>query len=350
MERERLAISAARRTLEHSTSLPVDEEDLEPRRGSVDALFRLGDTRFAVEVKSNARSATVAQAITQLRDYEKNNPEVALLLVVPYMGEVGAEICERAHVNWVDLQGNASVHAERAHVYIRGKHVDGTAAAFLWPETGINPFSRKASRITHALLTQPRKAWSRAELEALTRLDKGYVSKIVAALSERGYTKQVISAVPTAIQVVDPTLLLDAWRERYKPEPPTSWGLVAARDGSETARKVAESLSDAGVAYAITGLGAAAHYTTFGSFRRVDVYIAKELPSSAASRLRTGTGERGRNVALYLDSANTSIGVVGDEPTRLASPVLTYLDLLHLPERSSEAAEEMRRYLDQQWK
>lgn len=350
MERERLAISAASRILEHSTNLHVAEESLEPKHRSVDALFRLGNARLAVEVKSNARSATVAQAIAQLREYEKKNPKVGLLLVVPYMGEAGAEICENAHVNWVDLHGNASVNTERIHVYIRGKRNDGSAEPFLWPEIGINPFSRKASRITHALLTEPQRAWNRAELEAITQLDKGYVSKIVTELHEQGYTEQVTSRPHTSIKVTDPIVLLDAWRERYKPEPPISWGLIASRSGIETAGTVAAVLSEAAIPYAISGLGAAAHYTKFGSFRRVDVYIAKELPPTVTSQLRAGTGERGRNVALYLDSANTSIGVVEDGSTALASPVLAYLDLLHLPERSSEAAEEMRRYLEKQWK
>lgn len=350
MERELQAVSAARQTLEHAAKLPVSEEDFGPKHGSVDAVFRLGKTRLAVEVKSNARSATVAQAIAQLHEYEKSHPNVGLLLVVPHMGETGAEICERENVSWVDLDGNASVDTRDVRIYIRGKRQARMRESALWPETGINPFSRKASRITHALLAIPRKPWSRSQLEAITQLDKGYVSKIVAALSERGYVEQVASSGHTEIQVVRPMVLLDAWRERYKPEKPISWGLIAARDGPETSRKLAEILSSSGVPYAVTGLAAAAHYARFGSFRRVDAYIGKALPPSVALQLRAGTGERGRNVALYIDSANTSIGVTRAEDTCFSSSVLTYVDLAHLPERSSEAAEKMRRYLEQRWK
>lgn len=345
-----MAVFEARRILERSARLPVVEEYVDGKRSSVDALFRMGDTCFAVQVKSNARSATVAQAIARLREYEKEHRGVSLLLIVPFMGQTGAEICDRASVNWVDLQGNASIHVARVHVHIRGKREGGISESLLQPETGINPFSPKASRIVHAILTKPKGSWSRAGLEAITGVEKGYLSKIVAALSERGYVERTPSHGSSAIRVVDPVVLLDAWREKYKPGRPMSWGLIAARDGSETSRQLAHILSDAGVSYALTGLASAAHYTDFGSFRRVDAYLAKPLPESAAARLRAGTEERGRNVALYLDPGNTSIGVTKEKRIYIASAVLTYLDLSHIPERSVEAAEAMRRYLEQQWK
>lgn len=346
-------LEAARRKLEDAVRLSVDEEPM-PRRAdpAVDALFRIGDRRLAVELKSNARSATVAHAVAQLQQYREHlSKDIDLLLVVPRMGDVGAEICQREGVNWIDLRGNASIEMPNVRVFISGRRDDVEAFNARWEaESGINPFSPKASRITHAFLVNPEVEWTRSDLQDVTGLDKGYVSKILAELLERRYLQQIGETRGATVKVVDPIVLLDAWRERYKPEKPAAWGLVASRNGDETAQRLTQEFANASVQYAITGLAAAAEYAAFGSFRRVDVYLGDTLPKDVSAVLNVGPDERGRNVALYIDPAACTIGALHRHGMTFASPVLTYMDLAHLPERSSEAAEEMRRYLEQKWK
>jgi hypothetical protein len=352
MMREGAVLDAARRKLEEAVRAPVDEEPLGRTDASIDALFRVGDRRLAVELKSNARSATVSQAVARLRKYrEQLSSDVDLLLVVPRMGDVGAQICEREGVNWIDLRGNASIELPQIRVFIGGRRDDDAAfSSYSDAESGINPFSKKASRITHAFLLNPRVAWTRSDLQNVTGLDKGYVSKILAELVERRYLEQSGKTRGAMLRVVDPIVLLDAWRERYKPERPAAWGLVASRNGEETVQRVTQEFSTARVQYALTGLAAAADYAEFGSFRRVDVYLADSLPKEVAALLNVGPDQRGRNVALYIDRTACTIGPQRRHGVTFASPVLTYMDLAHSPERSTEAAEEMRRYLEHQWK
>jgi hypothetical protein len=262
------------------------------------------------------------------------------------MGEVGAAICERERVHWVDLRGNASVSTDGLSIYVRGRH---DAEMDLGDEVGANPFSKAASRVVHLLLSDPRKEWRRADIEARTGLDKGYLSKIVGALSTQGYVQETPGHRARAVRVDDPIMLLDAWRERYKPSRPRLWALVAAHNGQEALDKTVQALVDADVEYAVGGLGAAAHYTNFGSFRRVDISIDGPLPDAVMAKLRVSANEQGRNVAFHDDLANASLATTEVSGVRFASPVLTYLDLSHLPERSEEAAEEMRRYLLARW-
>ncbi len=348
MKPESLVLSAARQALEQYAKRPVRQQEAQSRRGSADAIFRLDGEQFIVEVKSNARSDSVARSIAQLRAAATHYPNGEPLLVVPSMGEAGAAICEQEGINWIDLNGNASVDTDHLRIYVRGRRDDSANSAA--SESGTNPFSKSASRVAHALLTDPGKEWKRSELESVTGLDKGYVSKIVTALSEQGYIDQVFQRRSFALHVNDPLVLLDAWRERYKPKHPRFWGLVAAHNGSEALGKAVKALSGARIDFAITGLGAAAHYTNFGSFRRVDVYIGEALPAAVSAKLNIGTNERGRNIALHDDFSIASIGLNDADGTRFVSPVLAYLDLSNLPERSAEASDEMRRYLVTRWK
>jgi hypothetical protein len=343
-----VALSAARQVLEQYAKRPVSQQDTRFQNDSAASIFRLGGEQFVVEVKSNARSDSVARAIVQLRAAAAHYPDGQLLLVVPSMGEAGAAICEQEGVNWIDLNGNASVDAAHLRIHVRGKR--GESVDFAFGETGPNPFSKTASRVAHALLTDPGKEWKRSELQSVTGLDKGYLSKIVTALSDMGYIDQVSRQRSRVLHVVDPLVLLDAWREGYKPKRPRFWGLVAARNGSEALGKVARALSGDRIEYAITGLGAAAHYTNFGSFWRVDAYLSDTPSEAVGALLNVGTNERGRNVAFHDDFSLASIGLNDADGTRFVSPVLAYLDLSSLPERAAEASDEMRRYLVSRWR
>ncbi len=341
-----MAILSARHALERYAGHAVCDQQPKSDSG-VDAVFRLGDTRFVVEVKSSARSDSVARAIAHVRNAASAVSNGVPLLVVPSMGETGAAICEQEGISWIDLNGNASISTDRFHIYVRGRRDRSPEIA---REAGVNPFSKSASRVVHALLTNPRKNWRRSELESATELDKGYISKIVAALAEQGYIKEYSERRVRIVNVRQPLVLLDAWRESYKPSRPQSWGLVAAHSGSEALHRVVKALARTDVDYAVSGLGAASHYAHFGSFRRVDVYVRGVPPDAVASELSLGTNERGRNIAFHGGFENAAIGLNRENAMCYASPILTYLDVSHLPERSEEASAEMRRYLVERWK
>lgn len=346
MEAENIAVAAARQILERYAGRTIRQQQPGPD-GGADAILSLDGQQFVVEVKSNARSDSVARAISQLRHVLNAYPSGEPLLVVPFMGEAGATVCKREGINWIDLNGNASVNTDRFCIYVRGCREQGDTFR---GETGTNPFSKVASRIAHAFLLEPRRKWRRSELESFTGLDKGYVSKIITVLSERRYVEEISVGRSRTLRVIDPVVLLDAWRERYKMKRPQFWGLLATHNGSETTRRSARSLKDAAVDYAIGGLGAAAHYTHFGMFRRVDVYLNGAPPVALMSELNIGTTERGRNIAFHDDFANASLGRTLDDGIHFVSPILTYLNLSSLPERSEEASNEMRRYLIARWK
>lgn len=83
------------------------------RRHELDGELVFEGVSFLVEVKSDARSASVARAIEQLKSYQAHDAQADLLLIVPQMTDTGAELCKRARINWMDLNGNAEIRNDR---------------------------------------------------------------------------------------------------------------------------------------------------------------------------------------------------------------------------------------------
>jgi hypothetical protein len=348
MVSEAAVLRRARTVLEQILEAPVRARGLGGPR-EPDGELVLDGLHFIVEIKSDARSASVARAIERLQSYRAHDPNARLMLVVPHMSDTGAELSRRAHINWVDLHGNADIHEDRLRIKIQGLRDESAEGST--EQSGLNPFSHKASRIAQVLLSDPKRLWTRSELQVASNLDKGFVSKIVAELLGQNYVEEEsLSGRLRNVRVRNPMVLLDAWAERYRPIQPSSWSLLAVRDGFDAAAKVADILSHHGIHYALTGLPAAAEYVAFGTFRRVDVYVSEPLSDEAINELPMDSDSRGRNVFVRIDDLATRVGVQSRKDHRYASPALVYLDLGNLSERAAEAREEMRIYLDDLWK
>ena len=317
--------------------------------GPADAVIRAGGRRFLVEMKSDARSASVASAISQLEAYRDFYPngakELLPVLIVRHMGDAGADLCRQSGINWLDFDGNADIQAPDLRIRIVGQRNRQRPN----PQQGVNPFAAKASRVTHALLLEPRKLWTRAELQSATGLDKGSISRTIRALQTGGYLKPDPTA-RSIVTVADPRTLLAAWAEHYRPRPAAAYGLLSTRDGQHTEARVNEILDAHNATAVFGGLSAAAVYTNFGSFRRVRVYLEGDLSRAIREELNVSDDPRGRNVVLVPDDGGAKIGAETRSGRRYTSPILSYLDLQDEAERAEEAREELRRVIEAQWK
>jgi len=205
------------------------------RRHELDGELVFEGVSFLVEVKSDARSASVARAIEQLKSYQAHDAQADLLLIVPQMTETGAELCKRARINWMDLNGNAEIRNDRFVAKIRGMRNE--LALDLLARRGLNPFSPKASAIVQILLSDPKRAWTRADLGAASHLDKGFVSKILTELIAQEYViQESVGRRVQTIRVRNPMVLLDAWAERYRQKQPSRWSLLAVHGGRPDSR------------------------------------------------------------------------------------------------------------------
>ena len=343
---------------------------------------RTGSYSFAVESEPSGAAAPVAAAIERLKKY---TPSGSISVVaVPYMGEVGTSLCEKARVSWIDLSGNAHLSAPGLFV-----HVEGSPNLFKAVGRPSDMFAPKSSRITRALLANCWSAWSVEglgrrtgledeegpgirELASRVEMEAGFTSRIVHRLKDEGLVTVTVRRLEAegligglrnksdgrlvAVRATNPSLLLDAWRDEYKFfRHDVLKGHVPARSSDELLKYLDRSLKAADIEHEATGLGAAWLFTHFAAFRLVTFYV-RERPEAFLREIGFREDSQGANVWLVIpnDEGVFKEPVIPNKYTgakdvegniTCVHPVQIYVDLKQHPERSAEAAAELRKSL-----
>lgn len=307
--------------------------------GRVDLIAQAGGFTFVVACKSKGEAASAAMAARQVRAYAEHFKKKAIPVVaVPYMGEVGRKLCDEAGVSWLDLSGNAHLSGPPG---LR-VHVEGKPNLFKRPGRPRSVFAPKSARIARLLLIEPKRAFAQRELAKAAGLDEGFTSRIVRQLE----AQRLVAREPSgAVKTADFDAMLDAWREAYDfSKHHVLRGHIAARSSDEVLRQVAGQLKRDKIEHAATGLAGAWLLNQFSGFRLVVFYVAR-LPSAEAQQAMGFREEsRGENVWLVVpNDEGVFHGAAEREGIRCVHPVQAYLDLKNHPERSAEAAEQLRR-------
>lgn len=322
-----------------ASDLKVEREPA-ARGDGADLVIGWGDKVIVIECKASGHAASVAMAVRQARDFADALPKKAIPLVaVLYMGEVGRRLCEEAGVNWLDLSGNAHLAAPGLRVQIEGK-----PNRFKRVGRPRSLFAPKSARIARWLLMKSDQAFTQRELARVSGLDEGFTSRIVRGLEEQ---RLIVREADGAVRVADYDALLDALREAYDfSKHQIVRGHVAARSSDEVLRRLSESLQREKIEYAATGLAGAWLWSGFAGFRLVVLFVADLPDEKARGQMGFHEMERGENVWLVQPSdAGVFHGSEVREKISCAHPVQVYLDLKDHPERSTEAAEALRKML-----
>jgi hypothetical protein len=296
--------------------------------------------RFIAEYKSNASTGSVAAAINGLKHYVEVHVEGELpLIVVPFMGQVGRQLCDQSGMSWLDLCGNAKIIAPGLRIWIEGRPNK-------FSERGRPPnvFASKSSRIARQFLLHPQRFQTQAALARQTGLGDGYVSKIVRRLEQEHY---IDANEERAVRPRDPNLLLDAWQDTYDfNRHRIIKGHVPARSGEDLLYRVVEEIHHEKLEWATTALSAAWLYTGFAAFRLATVYLTSMPSRSLLKAIDFSDEPKGANLWLVLpDDEGVFHGSQVHDGIRCVSAVQTYLDLKGQPERAKDAAVELRRRL-----
>jgi len=305
-----------------------------PAQTMVDLVLESAEHLFLVECKGSASVRSLELGIQQLKSACSffNHTLAIPIIAVPFMGEVGKQLCRSASVSWIDLAGNANLRGSGLRIRIEGRPNPRRK-----PGRPGNVFAPKSARVTRRLLLEPSRVFRQRELAQETGLGEGFVSRIVRQLEAEGF----LSREEGALHVRQPGLLLDAWREAYAfDRHHIVRGHVPTRSPQALLGMLAESLRESSIPHAATGLASAWLHARFAGFRVVTVYV-DQLPPLESMHFRQE--ERGANVWLILpDDRGVFDGAIEIDGIRCASSVQTYLDLLAMPERAQEAAEELR--------
>lgn len=328
---ELLAVPASRVSVKLEPFVPGDENN------RADLLVSAGNFNFAVEWKASGQASAVAMAIRSIQRFvEKSRRKFIPLVAAPFIGEVGQKLCEEAEVCWLDLSGNAHLAGPGLRVNIEGK-----PNQFKRPGRPRSLFAPKSSRIARWLLIEPERAFSQRELAKATGLDEGFTSRIVRQLEEQRLVERDKNGV---VKVADFDALLDAWREAYDfSRHHIVRGHIAARSSDDVLRQLAAQLKQSKVEHAATGLAGAWLINQFAGFRLVVFYVGQMPSTVALNEMGFHEEQRGENVWLVVpNDEGVFHGAVEHAGIRCVHPVQVYLDLKNHPERSAEAAEQLR--------
>jgi len=320
--------------------LEEPREDISVRREpqgtdrGLDAVLTSKGRRWLIEVKTSSSPGTVAAAANQLQNLrDAHDLEGAAILVVPYMTPAGAKTAEERSLNWIDLSGNARIREEA--LYVR---VEGRPNRFSRPGRPSSAFAPKGSRVARILLLDPSRWWRQKDLAEVTGLNDGYLSRVVRRLED----DKLLDRDNGELRPRSPELLLDAWTNDYRFDRHDVLAGHMSGSGVDLAVELHRRLTRAGIAHAFTGLPAAWAFGQHARFRLCSVYVAGD-PREAADAIALRRSTKGANVQLI--GPNDGGVFEGQRYTReypCVSPVQTYLDLGHLPERAKEAAEQLR--------
>ena len=301
-----------------------------------DFVITTGPT-FVLDFKVSTSAAPVAAAAKQVRAMAERLGNLSLpVLAVPFMGDVGRQVCADAGISWLDLSGNAHITAPGIRIII-----DGHRNRFRAVGRPENLFAPKSSRIVRRLLMDPAQPLTQREIARATGLDEGFVSRLVGRLEHDDYLMRDDQG---ALKPKDPGLLLDAWRDAYRfDKHAIRKGHVVARSGDALLQFAADVLAEQGIDYAATGLAGAWALTRFAAFRLTTIFVPADPSPAILERLGFREEERGANLWLVVpNDQGVFHGAMVKDGLRCAHPAQIYVDLKDQRARAPESAERLR--------
>jgi hypothetical protein len=305
----------------------------------IDLLFELempeGPVRLAVEVKANGQPRHVQSAIHSLSYYMHRAGPVYPVLIAPYLSEQSRQICEKAGLGYLDLEGNcrlafAGVYIER-EVPTSPKIIRKDAAALFTP---------KSTRVLRALLRDPSRSWKVQDLADAAGVSIGQASNVRQALIDKEW------AIPDAegLKVKDPDNLLDGWRAAYRPPTGEIHHYYTPRHG-DALTEALRSLAD-GPGRVVAGSQTAARWLSPYLRSPMEFFYTDQVGLEALSKaLLLVPKERGGNVTVtVVKDEGVLLDRIMPAPGLWTTGIVqTYLDLFTMGDRGQEAADFLRR-------
>jgi hypothetical protein len=289
-----------------------------------------------IEVKKNAQPRFARNAILQLRDYAaKIEGNAILILAAPYLSPEVRALCKEQNIGYFDLQGNARIVLDNIFI----EHVVPTRPAVDKRHLK-SLFKPKSAQILRVLLRAPWKPWKVIDLAHAADVSLGHVSNIRTALLEREWAIET----PEGIILMEPNMLLDAWRDDYKAPSGQRVIFYTIKQSKELEHASFATATHETPHIARAAFSAAAWLAPYARVSTHYFYVDLSGYQLLKDRLDLSSVERGENVVVTLlgdlgplrDTIEAAPGII------CTSPVQTYLDLCLLGERGREAADHLR--------
>jgi len=201
-------------------------------------------------------------------------------------------------------------------------------------------FSPVSTRIIRKLLVRPKDTWTTKSLSVYTGVSIGYTHRVTKKLITEGFLERDQNY---RLKLLDPTELLDLWREEYSFKINTIYPFYTfQKDEEKILNEIGRVSEKNGMEYALT-LHCAGNLV-YPFVRSKDLYFYISSPTDKWIReLDLKPVESGGNIHIVEPY---DPGVLQDiqeiDGHRVVSDVQLYLDLYNYPRRGREQANRIR--------
>jgi len=341
---ETAAIQALRDYLEEVPFLQVEEVITNGSSSGADFRIKLHIQNCPLTVlakyKNSGQPRLARQASYELKDWLAKGLGVYGVFIAPYISPGAAVVCKEAGIGYLDLAGNCLLSFETVYIHREGK-----------PNSKIQHrelhslYSAKAERILRVLMSQPQQSWKTETLADAARVSFGQISNVKKLLADREWLAQNGGG----IQLNNPGAVLDEWATQYRFVRNQVVDYYALAEVAECEYQLAEACQRQGMRYGLTAFSGAARLAPAVRYQRAVAYVDGD-PDSLADSLGWKSVTSGANVRLLVPYDE---GIFYDsrevDGTQLVTPVQIYLDLQNYTSRGQEAAQAIRKVIEQSW-
>lgn len=279
---------------------------------------------LAIEARSRFDPKRVQYLVEATRGLHE-----ALLVVAPYLGESTRAHLREAGINYLDLTGNVRIVVSEPGLYVQ---TQGASEDPDREERSVRSLrGPKAGRIVRALIDHKKPPGVR-ELAVLTRIDAGYVSRVLAFLDREALLTRIGRG---RLNTVDWPALLRRWAQDA---PLGSRGEVRTYLDARGISVFVARLAKFSEQYVITGELAAAAFAPATPARLATLWIRDA--AAAATKLGLRPAEAGTNI-LLVEPGDVGVfeGAVQRDGLWYAAPSQIAADLLTSPGRGPAEGE-----------
>lgn len=307
--------------------------------------FKYGDKEFRLlcEVKGDARSITVENAISRLQELIKKDAggeNEKPCLVVPFLPETMRNRLRKRQISFIDLSGNVYI-SEPGRLHIER---DGKPNAFVETQLSNNVFSDKRSLVLRYLFARPGEFAGVREIAEACQINPGGVTVAVKLLEEAGYIARDHRGRSKLVRWRE---LLEDWaaycRVKKQNESRFYWN---ARSLGEMISTLASIAGLPGRSFALTRHAGAHLVAPYVNYEGLHAYVGDdEVRDELVEALKLRPVDKGANVFFLQPYYKGSVfyGARVVEGVKVVSDIQLYLDLKNFPVRGEEQAENLLR-------
>ena len=292
------------------------------------------------EYKSSGQPRLVREAALQIKDWLDKGQGDYGVFTAPYISPEAALICKDVGIGYLDLAGNCLLSFETIYVHREGKPNSSVQRKDLR-----SLYSSKAERILRVLLSRPHQSWKTETLAEAAQVSFGQVANVKKFLADREW----LAPNGGGIQLNNPGVVLDEWAVQYRFSRNQVVDYYSLSEVAECEYQLAEVCQRQGIRYALTAFSGAARLALAVRYQRAIAYVDGDL-NTLTDSLGWKPVVSGANVSLMVPYDE---GVFFDsremDGTQLVTPVQIYLDLQSYRNRGQEAAQAIRKVIEQSW-